>query len=102
MLNWSQKIKLLRRLPGLNQSQFANVCDLTQAAISQFESGQRSPGRKSVLKIAIACEISAEVLMRNYATSKDMALAILTYRLRRSPIETVRALENFVSIRYPQ
>lgn len=47
-----EKIKLCRESIGISQSELARKSDLTSAAISQIESGNRVPAFTSLLKIA--------------------------------------------------
>lgn len=56
-----KKLKELRLLRGLTQKELAIKSDLTDAAIRNYELGNRSPSREQMRKIASAleCDISA-------------------------------------------
>jgi transcriptional regulator with XRE-family HTH domain len=51
---WGRRIKARRTLLNLTQSQLADLTDLTQVAISQFEHGARVPRDATKLRIAKA------------------------------------------------
>lgn len=58
-----EKIKQARESKGMKQKDFANALELTQAAVSQFESGARHPTPKTIEKICKVLEISREDLV---------------------------------------
>lgn len=42
----------IRKAKGINQFQLADMVNVTQAAISQYESGERFPKRDTLIKLA--------------------------------------------------
>lgn len=58
-----RKLASIRNSAGLTQDQFAEKTGLTQASISKFESGQRTPSLESLCKISRRLEISMNQLL---------------------------------------
>lgn len=100
--NFGQRIKALREARGLNQTQFAKLCNLTQAAISQFEDNKRSPSSPALHKIANGLNISFDELLGTepapIAPEKEAAIQALVAILRQKPVtaEAIVALAKFV------
>ena len=59
-----EKIRQYRVENGLTQRQFADRCDLDEFYISRIENGKRTPGRKALVQIANAMQISVDSLLR--------------------------------------
>lgn len=57
------RVKELREAQDLSQSAFATRIGLTQAAISQIESGDRTPSTTSLAKIAKGFGLTADALL---------------------------------------
>lgn len=57
-----ETIKKLRKQNGLTQKELADLVGTSQAAISNYESGNRSLGIETAKKIAIALEVSLDEL----------------------------------------
>lgn len=51
------RLQEVREAKGLSMNQLAGLAGLDQVAISRIEKGDRSPGLRTVLKIANALEI---------------------------------------------
>lgn len=47
----SEKIKLLRKMKGFTQENFASLLGWPTAMVSQYESGKRSPSIANVIKL---------------------------------------------------
>lgn len=60
---FNHNLKKARILSGINQGQLAKKIGLTQAAISQFENGERFPNRETIKKLTQILNISAKDLM---------------------------------------
>jgi transcriptional regulator with XRE-family HTH domain len=101
--NFGQRLKSLRIAQGLNQTQFAKMVNLTQAAISQFEDGKRAPSSGALQKISIGLGISLDELVENPPSEsgnpeKDEAIRALVSRLQDKDFdaEAIIALNRFV------
>ncbi len=105
--NFGQRLKSLRMAQGLNQTQFAKMVNLTQAAISQFEDGKRIPSSGALQKISIGLGISLDELIENPQAQslsdsgnpeKDEAIRALVKRLQDKSFdaEAIMALNRFV------
>ncbi len=57
-------IKELRQKKGINQSQLADILDLTMSSISAYERGIRQPSKKILIKLSDIFEVSLEYLLR--------------------------------------
>ena len=56
---WANRIVALRKQLGLLQTQFAELMQVTQAAISQWETGANEPSAESYIRMAnLADEIN--------------------------------------------
>lgn len=53
----AKRLKDIRLSLNLTQAQFAENCGLSQAAISQYESGSRGPSFDALRAIAVNCTI---------------------------------------------
>ena len=62
MAIFGDRLREARLLRGMNQEQLAEVMNLTQASISQFEKGQRLPTPKNIDKFSEVLEVSREFL----------------------------------------
>jgi DNA-binding XRE family transcriptional regulator len=61
----SQNIKKYRALTGMKQDDLAKAVHVSQAAISNLESGKRGCSLEVLEKIAIALNIQAAALLMN-------------------------------------
>lgn len=52
-----QKLRAIRSLRGITQSELAHQCGLSQSAIAQFEAGNRDMRASSILKICEALRV---------------------------------------------
>ena len=83
----SAKIKELRKAKGYSQTKLAQRLNISQGAVSQWETGETVPSAAQLVSIADVFGISLdELLERNAAptSEKDQAWAIRE-RLRRDP-----------------
>lgn len=62
-MNISERIKNKRMAVGLTQLKLAKKTGLSPAAISQYESGARTPTIEAIKKIAGVLEVSVDVLI---------------------------------------
>lgn len=59
----SSPIARLRRERGLTQAQLAELTGCTQKDISRWETGERNPGTKSLIKLSKALGCRIETLL---------------------------------------
>lgn len=69
-----KRIKEVREKLGLNQAKLAAEADITPAAISQIESGDRIPSTPILRRLATALQVSTDYLLGSTDKSelKDM------------------------------
>jgi transcriptional regulator with XRE-family HTH domain len=60
---FSERLTAARRIRQLSQGELARKTRLKQSAISQFETGRRSPSFHNLLRIANALEVSGDYLL---------------------------------------
>ncbi len=101
-----KKLRQLREAEGLTQAQFAKKVGLTQAAISQFEDGKRTPSTQALQKIATALRLSIDDLINNmsiggFEEGKKEAIEMLVAKLRSEQVdkEEIIALNRFIDAR---
>lgn len=97
----ANKIRHIREGEGLTQAQFAKKVDLTQAAISQFEDGKRTPSTQALQKISRGLGMSIDGLLGiaisgSGDSEKDAALEAITSKLKILPKEKLFAIDRFL------
>ncbi|WP_282133013.1 helix-turn-helix domain-containing protein [Cellulophaga baltica] len=55
------KLKELRKERSLTQSQFAEICGLSQAQVTRYENGQNAPTSRILERIATGLNVSIDV-----------------------------------------
>jgi len=90
------RILAVRKEFGMKQSELAAKAGLTQACISQIESGLRNPDTNTLLSISTALGISVDDLTKS--SVRDTAIAALEAKLRRPhvSIETINAIHALI------
>ena len=78
----------------LSQDELAGKVGVTQAAISQFEKGQRLPTPANLKKIAAACDVVVEDLAGG--DRADFERTILMRNLRGLPPEKISEINRIV------
>lgn len=105
--DFGRRLKELRTVQGLNQTQFAKRVNLTQAAISQFEDGKRIPSSGALQKIATGLGLSFDELIGSFEEAstdtdieKDVAIQSLVSKLKRKSVNTeaIIALNRFMDV----
>jgi DNA-binding XRE family transcriptional regulator len=66
---FSRRLHATRTALGLSQAVLGQLVSMTQANISQFESGRRSPNLTNLRKIAVALNVSTDYLVGIKETS---------------------------------
>lgn len=60
---FSHNLRRIRGMSELTQEQLAGMTGLQPAAISHFETGQRQPSLRNLVKLCLALDISADSLI---------------------------------------
>ena len=63
MVDFGEKLKLLRKRSGLSQEQLAQRLGVTKGMVSSYETSMRMPSYPVLLKIAQLFHVSADVLL---------------------------------------
>lgn len=63
MVNFGEKLKILRTARGLTQQQLATRIGITKSVISAYESSMRSPSLDSLKKIAVTFGVTTDYLL---------------------------------------
>lgn len=67
-LTFSENLKVVRHDRGLSQRELAEKCGIPQGHICHFESARRQPLLHNLVRIAVALEVSTDILLgRNEA-----------------------------------
>lgn len=88
-----EKIKQTREAKHMKQGDFAKKLGLSQAAISQFESGARQPTPKTIERICEVLEVSREELVGE-EDHENFEKAMLMRNLKGLSPESIRALNE--------
>lgn len=95
-----RRIKQLREQQGWTQSELAKKAVLSQAAISQFEEGNRLPSMQALEKVAGAFQMSVSSLLKDLSHTdeeKEQLIKLLTENLRDLPKESIVAMNRLVT-----
>lgn len=95
-----KRLKTIRENLKLNQSQFADKLNISQAAISQFEDGKRVPSIETLDKIATTLGMSIQSLLSEGNTTdseKSQLLQDLKAKLENMNNESLIVLNRFVT-----
>ncbi len=65
MENFPDKLRILRKNKGLNQSQLADKIGIARTTVSNYEQGVRFPKQNTLIKIAEFFEVSVDYLLGN-------------------------------------
>ncbi|QHI37799.1 hypothetical protein IMCC3317_31820 [Kordia antarctica] len=66
-------IKSIRKQKGLNQNQFAQLCDITQAYLSQIENNNKEPNLSTLKTISNELEMPLPILFFLSIDSNDIS-----------------------------
>lgn len=61
---FGSNLKRMRMACGISQAELARACKLTSAAVSQIESGKRTPSLTTVFKILKVVPTTLEALVK--------------------------------------
>ena len=99
---FSERLKAARLVRGLSQGDLAELSGLKPAAVSHFETGQRTPSLNNLIRLADALDVSADYLLgrikqpQAQGTSFDMLLAAAR-DLKRADLNTIVKFSEMLS-----
>jgi transcriptional regulator with XRE-family HTH domain len=94
MAIFGDRLKEARILKGWNQEDLAKAMNLTQASISQFESGQRLPTPKNIEKFSEILNVSREYLAGD--NNGDFEREILMRNLKNISPESIKIVSDLI------
>jgi transcriptional regulator with XRE-family HTH domain len=71
-MNLGETIKLLRKRNGLNQSQLAELCEITVTYLSLIENGKKEPTLSLLKTIANNLQVPLPILLFTALTEDDI------------------------------
>ena len=60
---WSQKVKELMEVKGINQKELSQLSGITEASVSRYLNGDRTPRMDIIINFARALGVSVEYLL---------------------------------------
>ena len=60
---WSQKVKELMKVKGINQKELSQLSGITEASVSRYLNGDRTPRMDIIINFARALGVSVEYLL---------------------------------------
>lgn len=92
-------IKDLRRKKGITQSELANLCNVHQTAVSQWENGRTLPDKQSLIRLSEYFDVSIDLLVGNKKTETSKNLVpVLGYVRAGEPVEAVENIIGYEEI----
>ena len=96
------RLKSTREMRGMSQGDVANRSGLVQAAISQFESGKRTPSLVNLRRLADALDVSADFLIGRIdqierGGSEDLELIQIAQKLTKRDLEALTVLARHMA-----
>ena len=71
-MNLGETIKLLRKRNGLNQSQLAELCEITVTYLSLIENGKKAPTLSLLKTITNSLQVPLPILLFSALTEEDI------------------------------
>lgn len=62
---WSDKVKELMRVKNINQKELSQLSGITEASVSRYLTGERTPRMDIIINFARALGVSVEYLLDN-------------------------------------
>ena len=78
-MDFGQKIKYVRELRGLTQTQLAELCDLAPSFISQIENNKRRPATETLERLAQQLHATAYYFIDDKALTFEEHASIVGY-----------------------
>lgn len=91
--NISTNIKMLRLSQNMSQAELANNLNLSKAAISLYELGERTPSTDTIIEISRLFDVEPGVLFSNHKDKKSTKL-ISVDGLSNSEINAIATIIN--------
>ena len=87
-MNFSEKLKLLRKNKGFTQEEFAELLNVTRIAVAKWESGQTYPDITNLIQISNIMNVTIDYLVRDQECAvspssfeRDNVQEIIAFRL---------------------
>lgn len=91
-------IKELRLKNGYSQKRLAELCDVHQTAVSQWENGRTAPDSESVLVLSRVLGVSADVILGNELQENKVLVPVLGYVKAGVPAQAVEDVLGYEEI----
>ena len=91
-------IKELRLKNGYSQKRLAELCDVHQTAVSQWENGRTAPDSESVLVLSRVLGVSADVILGNELQENKVLVPVLGYVKAGVPAQAVEDILGYEEI----
>ena len=91
-------IKELRLKNGYSQKHLAELCDVHQTAVSQWENGRTAPDSESVLILSRVLGVSADVILGNELQENKVLVPVLGYVKAGVPAQAVEDVLGYEEI----
>ena len=96
-----EKIKSLRREKGLNQSELAEMANISRIAVGNYERGNRQPNIDIMKRIAAVLEVSANDLLYDKKERKsELEELKYKYEAREEFIKLAKPLIKFLNNKF--
>ena len=99
-MNFSEKLKLLRKNKGFTQEEFAELLNVTRIAVAKWESGQTYPDIANLIQISNIMNVTIDYLVRDQecavsptSLERDNVQEIIAFRLEAN-VNTYAAFMN--------
>lgn len=99
-MNFSEKLKLLRKNKGFTQEEFAELLNVTRIAVAKWESGQTYPDITNLIQISNIMNVTIDYLVRDQecavsptSLERDNVQEIIAFRLEAN-VNTYAAFMN--------
>lgn len=91
-------IKELRKQKGLSQRELAEICNVHQTAVSQWEKGKTSPDSESLLILSKALGVSVGRLIGGEEYEGKVTIPVLGYVRAGIPMEAIEDILDYEEI----
>ncbi len=91
-------IKDLRKEKGLTQLKLAQLCDVHQTAVSQWEKGRTEPDKESLRILSEIFGVSVDTIMGIETATDKIVIPVLGYVRAGIPIEAVEEVLDYEEI----
>ena len=91
-------IKELRLKKGYSQKRLAELCDVHQTAVSQWENDRTAPDSESILVLSQVLGVSADVILGNTSQENKVLVPVLGYVKAGVPAQAVEDVLGYEEI----